>query len=135
MRLPTVADSRRLTGPSLLLDRPGAILDVRLDDRARDGAIADWRAAARRLLDAVQWSRETLAVRPFAGGASLALTAPIDALYAATDLNEAAWEMATAELEDRVAEPAADGRRAPALGHRGRAEPGARGAARSRTCA
>jgi hypothetical protein len=52
----TVADSRRLTGPSLLLDRPGAILDVRLDDPARDRAIAGWRAAARRLLDAVQWS-------------------------------------------------------------------------------
>jgi UDP-N-acetylmuramyl tripeptide synthase len=108
MRLPTVADSRRLTGPSLLLDRPGAILDVRLDDPVREGVIAGWRAAARRLLDAVQWSRETLAVRPFAGGASLALTAPIDALYAATDLNEAAWEMATAELEGRVAEPAAE---------------------------
>ena len=107
MRLPTVADSRRLTGPSLLLDRPGAVLDVRLDDPARAQAIAGWRTTARRLLDAVQWFGETLAVRPFAGGASLALTAPIDALYAATDLNEAAWEMATAELEDRVAEPAA----------------------------
>src|SRR5882672_6274099 len=99
MRLPTVADSRRLTGPSLLLDRPGAILDVQVDEPARDQAIAAWRAAAHRLLDAVHWSAETLAVRPFTGGASLALTAPIDALLAATDLNEAAWEMATAELD------------------------------------
>jgi cyanophycin synthetase len=107
MRLPTIADSRRLTGPSLLLDRPGAILDVRLDDPARDRAIAGWRAAARRLLDAVHWSAETLAVRPFSGGVSLALTAPIDALYAATDLNEAAWEMASAELEGRATEPPA----------------------------
>jgi UDP-N-acetylmuramyl tripeptide synthase len=107
MRLPTIADSRRLTGPSLLLDRPGAILDVRLDDPVRDRAIAGWRAAARRLLDAVHWSAETLAVRPFTGGVSLALTAPIDALYAATDLNEAAWEMASAELEGRAAEPIA----------------------------
>ncbi len=102
-----VADSRRLTGPSLLLDRPGAVLDVRLDEPGRDRAVAAWRAAARRLLDAVNWSAETLAVRPFAGGASLALTAPIDALYAATDLNEAAWEMATAELAGRAAEPVA----------------------------
>jgi len=102
-----VADSRRLTGPSLLLDRPGAVLDVRLDDAERDRAVAAWRAAARRLLDAMSWSAETLAVRPFAGGASLALTAPIDALYAATDLNEAAWEMATAELAVRASEPVA----------------------------
>ncbi len=107
MRLPTVADSRRLTGPSLLLDRPGAILDVRLEEPARERAITAWRAAARRLLDAVNWSAETLAVRPFAGGASLALTAPIDTLYAATDLNEAAWEMAAAELAGHAAEPVA----------------------------
>ncbi len=51
----------------------------------------------------MQWSAETLAVRPFAGGASLALTAPIDTLNAATELNEAAWEMATAELAGRAA--------------------------------
>jgi cyanophycin synthetase len=106
MRPIAVADSRRLTGPSLLLDGPGAILDVWLDEAARDRAIAAWRSAARRLLDAVGWPSATLAVRPFAGGVSLALTAPIDALYAATDLNEAAWDAASAELEGRAAEPA-----------------------------
>ena len=120
-----VADSRRLTGPSLILERPGAIIDVRLEEFARERAIAAWRATARRLLDAVNWSAETLAVRPFAGGASLALTAPIDTLFAATDLNEAAWEMATAELAGRAAEPVAtvvarlrsaiEGERSPAL--------------------
>jgi UDP-N-acetylmuramyl tripeptide synthase len=93
-----VADSRRLTGPSLLLSRPGAILEVRLDDAVRDRALAAWRAAARRLLDAVGWPDEELATRGFAGGASLALTAPADALFAATDLNEAAWEAAAAEV-------------------------------------
>ena len=87
-----VADSRRLTGPSLLLDQPGAILEIRLDGAARAQAIAGWRAAAYRLLDAVGWTGETLAVRMFTGGASLALTAPVDALYAATELNEAAWD-------------------------------------------
>lgn len=50
------------------------------------------------MLDAVGWSGELLAVRPFSGGASLALTAPPDALYAATDLNEWAWETALAEI-------------------------------------
>ena len=105
MRLATVADSRRLTGPSLLLDGPGAVLDVRVEDADRDRAVAAWRASVRRLLDAVGWRKATLAVRPFAGGASLAFTAPVDALYAATDVNEAAWEAATAELEGRAAEP------------------------------
>jgi len=99
-----VCDSRRLTGPSLLLDRPGAILEVRLDDGLRDLAVSAWRAAARRLLDAVGWPDERLGARKFAGGVSLALTAPVDGLYAATELNEAAWAAAAAELGEPAAE-------------------------------
>jgi cyanophycin synthetase len=99
---PTVSDSRRLTGPSLLLDGPGAILEVQLDDDMRERAIAAWEACARRLLGAVGWRGERLSVRRFKGGASLALTAPADALYAATDLNEAAWRAAAGELEGRA---------------------------------
>src|SRR5439155_26638686 len=94
----TFLDSRRLTGPGLLLDGPGAILEIQLDDPERAAAMAAWRRAARRMLDAVGWSGETLATRTFAGGASLALSAPADALYAATDLNEWAWEAAAAEI-------------------------------------
>jgi cyanophycin synthetase len=50
------------------------------------------------MLDAVGWEREQLAVRTFDGGASLALTAPADALYAATDINEWAWDAALAQV-------------------------------------
>jgi len=94
----TFLDSRRLTGPGLLLDGPGAILEIQLDDPERAAAMAAWRRAARRMLDAVGWSGETLATRTFAGGASLALSAPADALYAATDLNEWAWAAAVADM-------------------------------------
>ncbi len=94
-----VIDSRRLTGPNLLLDRAGAVLDLELADAERDRALAAWRAAATRLLDAVGWRGQVLAMRSFAGGASVAFTAPADALYAATDLNDAAWAAAQAELE------------------------------------
>jgi cyanophycin synthetase len=44
-----------------------------------------------------------VAARTFPGGASLALTAPIDGLYAATELNERAWGAATAELRGEKA--------------------------------
>ncbi len=100
----TVADSRRLTGSSLLLDGPGTILEVHLDETVRDRAVAAWGDAARRLLDAVGWSGERMATRAFVGGASLAFTAPPDALYAATDLNEAAWASAWAGVEGPPAE-------------------------------
>ncbi len=95
----TVTDSRRITGRTLVLDRPGAVLEIHLEESAVERGVGLWRAAARRLLDAVGWSGEALAVRRFAGGASLALTAPIDALYAAVELNEAAWAAASAALD------------------------------------
>jgi UDP-N-acetylmuramyl tripeptide synthase len=93
-----VIDSRRLTGPSLLLDRPGAILDICLDDLDADRAAPAWRRAAGRLLHAVEWPGEELACRRFPGGVSLAFSAPIDCLYAATDVNEVAWALAVSEL-------------------------------------
>src|SRR5215207_8986177 len=67
-----VLDSRRLTGPGLLLDGPGAVLEARLAEPERGRAIAAWRQWARRLLDAVGWPDEKLATRTFADGVSLA---------------------------------------------------------------
>lgn len=93
-----IADSRRLTGPNLLLDGPGAHLDVVLHGLDPGPAIARWREEARRLLEAVGWSGATLATREHAQGASLAFTAPIDALYSATEVNEAAWHAVVAAL-------------------------------------
>ncbi len=68
-----VLDSRRLTGPNLLGERPGAVIDVSLEgDRAGDpGAPGEWvdawRAAATRILAAVGWSDETTLARVFPG--------------------------------------------------------------------
>src|SRR5437867_3801791 len=98
-------DSRRLTGPGLLLDRPGAVVDVAIDEGHQDEIIDAWRRNAARMLDAVGWSGEELKVRAFSGGASLALSAPPDALYAATELNEWAWASAEAEASGATLPP------------------------------
>jgi cyanophycin synthetase len=95
-------ESRRLTGPNLLLDRPGAILEVALEPEEAEAAVAAWKEQARRMLDAVGWSGEALVARLFPGGASLALSAPIDALYTATEVNEWAWAAAEASFEGEV---------------------------------
>ena len=89
----TVPDSRRLTGPNIVGPRPGAVLDVVLEDGAGD-LVDAWRRAARRMLDAVGWEDEEIAVRWVRGGASLVISAPIDALYAATEVTEWAWSEA-----------------------------------------
>lgn len=88
-------DSRRLTGPGLLLDREGAAIEVSYG-AGEENVVSLWRERVRRLLNAVGWGTETVAVRLFPGGASLAITAPFDALFAACDVAEAAWTAATA---------------------------------------
>jgi cyanophycin synthetase len=98
-----VLDSRRLTGPSLLLDRPGAILDVSLQDLDADHAAPAWRQSAGRFLEAVGWPGQELACRRFPGGISLAFSAPVDCLYAATEVNEAAWTLAVSHLKGGAA--------------------------------
>ena len=89
-------DSRRLTGPNVLADGPAAVIDVRATAADVDALVAAWRTQARRMLDAVGWTDARLAERRVDGGVSLGFTAPADALYAATDLNDWAFEAASA---------------------------------------
>jgi cyanophycin synthetase len=96
-------DSRRLTGPNLLLDGAGAALEVSLAPEEAEAAVAAWRDNVRRLLAAVGWPDEEIAVRRFSGGASLAISAPIDSLYSATEVNEQAWTAAQAAVTGGLA--------------------------------
>ncbi len=104
-----VRESRRLTGPNVLWEKPGAVLDVALPDEQTEAAIEAWSRAARELLVAVGWESEALTHRRFPGGVSLALSAPLDALYTATEINEAAWEVADRRLSDPEREGPRDG--------------------------
>src|SRR5262245_22682459 len=97
-RFVRILDSRRLTGPSLLLDVPGAILDVALHGLDAARAIEAWRAEMLPLLDAVGWKNAPIGARAHAQGVSLAFGAPFDALFSATEVNEAAWHAAAAQL-------------------------------------
>src|SRR5688572_13758516 len=91
-------DSRRLTGPNLLWDLEGAVLDVSLTDEEAGPLVDAWVRQAGRILEAVGWAAEELCARRFPGGANLALSAQIDRLYTATEVNEWAFEAALAAL-------------------------------------
>ncbi len=94
-----VRDSRRLTGPNILWEKPGAVLDISFAaDTEAEAVIEAWRNPARQILEAVGWGQEEIASRVFRGGVSLAISAPVDALYAATEVNEWAWEAASRAL-------------------------------------
>ncbi|MEM8493701.1 MAG: Mur ligase family protein [Pseudomonadota bacterium] len=94
-----ILDSRRLTGASLFLDRPGAVLDIAVDEDTRDLLIEAWKKHARRLFSELEWSDEVVSCRPMDDGVSLALSGPVDGLYTATEVNEAAFEAARDWIE------------------------------------
>ena len=49
-------DSRRLSGPGMLWNHPGAVLDVFFYGFSADNVSQVWRREARRVLDAINWS-------------------------------------------------------------------------------
>jgi UDP-N-acetylmuramyl tripeptide synthase len=88
---PPFDDSRRLTGCNLFFDGPGAVLEAAPVALAA-GVIEAWRACVAQARDALDWPAGTLAARRHAHGATLALAAPLDQLFTATEVNEwALW--------------------------------------------
>lgn len=91
-------DARRLTGPSLLWNKPGTVLDVRCSEEEAGALIPFWETNIRRMLEAVGWADESTCSWRLSGGVSLAFSAPIDALYAASAINEWAWVCCDSEF-------------------------------------
>ena len=91
-------DSRRLTGKGLLWDHPGAVIDAFVDGVDKSKVVGCWQHHAQNLLKQVGWGHEQVTHRVFEDGVTVALSAPMDALYAATEINEAAWQLACDEL-------------------------------------
>ena len=91
-------DNRRLTGRNLLSDQPGAIIDAFVSGIDKITVVNVWSKYAQQLLNAVNWLEEKTFSRIFEDGISIAISAPLDALYAACDLNELAWQLTCDEL-------------------------------------
>ena len=94
----TLDDSRRLTGKNLFMDESGAILDAFVSGIDKQTVVDTWLKHLAPLLEGVSWSNSQCVYRIFEDGISLGFAAPIDALYAATDINEAAWKMTSDSL-------------------------------------
>lgn len=95
---PLWTDSRRLFGPSLWLDGPGAVLDASCTPGREAMEITAWQAHVRELTARVGWHCDVTT-----RGSILALTAPADALLAATMVNEWAWTRAAVDGAARAA--------------------------------
>lgn len=92
---PCFADSRRLTGHNRFFAGTGAVLET-LGPTATDAAAHDrWRALVTALCAAIDWPAPQATIRRHAGGTLLAIAAPADSLFTATEVNEWAWEQAS----------------------------------------
>ena len=100
-------DARRLTGPNVLWNKSGSILDVACTPAEADRLIPYCEGRIREMLDAVGWNGEQIRHLRLRGGVSIAFSAPIDALYAASAINEWVWACCEAEFLDGD-EPAFD---------------------------
>lgn len=95
-------DSRRLTGPNLFWEWPGAVLDVATADVPAEILVSAWSEEVSRLMEAVGWDSDRICSRIYDGGVSLVINAPIDVLYAACELNEVALGRALLTLESET---------------------------------
>ena len=88
---------RRLLGPNLYGPDTGAVGDGLSPGFDPARMLALWSLHARTLLDALCWAGP-VSTRPFDGGGSLYVPAPVDQLFTAAYLIEAAWHYAASEL-------------------------------------
>lgn len=88
---------RRLTGPNLLSNDAGAIVDAFVEGIDNNTVYECWKRCVEGLLEELNW-QESIYYRGYEGGVSLAISAPMDALYTACDVAELAWYQCAAEL-------------------------------------
>ena len=93
-------DSRRLTGCNFYFAGTGAALETAPGAVFDDATLARWHAGIAGARAALGWPDGEIVVRRHRTGASLAFAAPLDQLYAATEVNEWAWWHATAPAPD-----------------------------------
>lgn len=113
-------DCRRLTGPSLLWDRPSVLMDIACEPGQAPEIQATLQAEILGLHQRLGWRAPDFSASPRIGGLCLAFDGPIDRLYAGIALAETAWlrcsgaadalagpiEDAIAAIRERAAEEA-----------------------------
>ena len=100
-----VDESRRLTGPNLFIDAPGAVMEVYISDVESSQVIALWEKYLKQILASLGLTAE-LFHRNYDGGVNLGFSADEDMLYTACEINEAALELAGNELSAETTDQA-----------------------------
>lgn len=90
-------------GANLFSFRPGAVLELLVTDDERPALLGAWREAAQRFAARLGWTDTETLSRAHPNGAQCFISAPIDALLTATEVNEQAWLAADALVARGIA--------------------------------
>ena len=91
-------ESRRITGPGMIWDRRGALLEILVEDFDKAAVVAAWEADMQRVLDALDWTDSRRISRIFENGVTVMISAPADLLYSAVFAIETAWHFTASAL-------------------------------------
>jgi UDP-N-acetylmuramyl tripeptide synthase len=91
-------DSRRITGPGMIWNKRGALVDVLVDGFDKDAVVTVWKTQIERVLDALGWQESYTNHRIFENGATLLISAPTDLLYSAVFVIETSWHLTAHRL-------------------------------------
>lgn len=112
---PRILDSRRLTGANWYSRRPGAVIDVRVEDELARRIADHWPYEARALAESLGWTGQEFVARHGRGDAACFLSAPLDGLMTATAVAEQGWLRAEAYIAAQDGHPLAIDDALPAL--------------------
>lgn len=91
-------ESRRMTGPGMIWDRRGALVDVVVTGVDKAAIVAAWESEIRRVLDAIGWHDSQTHSRIFENGVTLLISAPVDLLYSAVFVIETSFHLTAHKL-------------------------------------
>ncbi len=91
-------DSRRITGPGMIWDKRGALVDVLVDGFDKAGVVTVWETQVARVLNALGWQECQIKHRIFEDGVTLLISAPTDLLYSAVFVIETSWHLTAHKL-------------------------------------
>lgn len=90
--------SRRITGPGMIWNKRGALIDILVSGFEKEVVVDAWRPNIQRLLSDLNWQESEITSRIFEDGVTLMMSAPADLLYSAVFVIETSWHLTVNRL-------------------------------------
>lgn len=96
--------SRRITGPGMIWDKRGALIDVLVGGFDKAAVVAAWIPNIQKILSDLNWHESEITSRLFEDGVTLVMSAPADLLYSAVFVIETSWHLTASQLLEQTSD-------------------------------